>query len=97
MQEKGPENKKMIQLPCGKKIRLCCAGNPTPKIYFDKLADFNKIGDKPASLELQGSKVAGTFPRGTSLRENAGGMFLESTDYGLFFWESGLCYLYRRL
>jgi hypothetical protein len=43
MQEKGPENKKMIQLPCGKKIRLCCAGNPTPKIYFDKFEDFSKI------------------------------------------------------
>jgi len=43
MQEKGPENKNMIQLPCGKKIRLYCAGNPTPKIYFDKLEDFNKI------------------------------------------------------
>jgi hypothetical protein len=46
MQEKGPEGKKMIQLQSGKKIRLCCAGNPTPKIYFDK------FGDKPVSLEL---------------------------------------------
>ncbi len=42
MQEKGPENKKMTQLQIGKKIRLCCAGNPTPKIYFDKFEDFNK-------------------------------------------------------
>jgi hypothetical protein len=48
MQEKGPENKKMIQLQSGKKIRLYCAGNPTPKIYFDK------FGDKPVNLELQG-------------------------------------------
>jgi hypothetical protein len=43
MQEKSPEYKKMIQLQSGKKIRLCCAENPTPKIYFDKFEDFNKI------------------------------------------------------
>jgi len=33
----------MIKLQSGKKIRLCCAGNPTPKIYFDKFENFNKI------------------------------------------------------
>jgi hypothetical protein len=43
MQEKGPEYKKMIQLQSGKKIRLCCAENPTLKIYFDKFEDFDKI------------------------------------------------------
>jgi len=49
----------MIQLPCGKKIRLCCAGNPTIKIYFDK------FGDKPASLELQGcSQSCRDVPQG---------------------------------
>jgi len=52
MQEKGPENKKMIQLQSGKKIRLYSAGNPTLKIYFDKFEDFNKISTRLANWEL---------------------------------------------
>jgi hypothetical protein len=83
----------MIRLQSGKKIRLYSAGNPKPKIYFDKFEEFNKISIRPASLELHVSKVAGTFLKGTSLRKNAGRTFLERTDYGLFFWESGLHYL----
>jgi hypothetical protein len=43
----------MIQLPCGKKIRLPCAGNPTAIIYFDKFEDFNKI------MELWGRSSGG--------------------------------------
>jgi len=52
MQEKGPEDKKMIQLQSGKRIRLYSAGNLTPKIYFDKFEDFNIISTRLANWEL---------------------------------------------
>jgi len=63
----------MIQLQSGKKIWFYSVGSPMPKICFEKFEDFNKIIDKPASLELQGRSPRGhplgKMLKGCSLRE----------------------------